>query len=53
MTVTDASESFWKSEEYLGKLMDRAEALASPLIDSFFHIADHIVSDIPQVRSYF
>jgi hypothetical protein len=26
--------------------------LASPLIESFFHIADHIVAEIPEVRSY-
>ncbi len=52
MSVVNAEESSWKTEEYLGKLMDREEALASPLIDSFFHIADHIVSQIPEVRSY-
>ena len=52
MSVVNADESSWKTEKYLGKLMDREEALASPLIESFFHIADHIVAEIPEVRSY-
>jgi hypothetical protein len=52
MSVTDADQSFWKTEEYLGRFMDREEALASRLIESFFHIADHIVKEIPEVNSY-
>jgi hypothetical protein len=52
MSVVNAEESSWKTEEYLGRLMNREEALASPLIESFFHIADHIVAEIPEVRSY-
>jgi|SRR5712664_3932980 len=52
MIVANAEESFWKTEEYLGKLMDREEALASQLIEFFYHIADHIVSDIPEISSY-
>ena len=52
MTVTDAEESFWRGEEYLGRLIDRQQALESPLIDSFFRIADHIVREISEVRHY-
>ena len=36
MTIADPGELFWKREDYLGKLMHRKEALASPLIESFF-----------------
>ncbi len=52
MNVANMEESFWKTEEYLGKLMDRQEAMASPLIETFFHIADHIVRDVPEISSY-
>jgi hypothetical protein len=52
MSVSEPEDSFWKNEEYLGKLMNRPEALASPLIGFFFHIADHIVADIPEVSTY-
>jgi len=52
MNIVDPEESFWKREEYLVKLMHRKEALASPLLESFFHIADHIVKEIPEVTSY-
>lgn len=53
MTVVDPQDSFWRTEEYLGRSLARDEALTSPLIHSFFHIADHILTDIPELRNYF
>ncbi|HEV2826950.1 MAG TPA: hypothetical protein VGW76_05055 [Pyrinomonadaceae bacterium] len=32
--------------------MDREEALGSPLIASFFHIADHIDKEVPEIFAY-
>ena len=52
MTVIDPKESFWQTEAYLGGHLTRHEALGSPLIKSFFHIADHIVTEIPDLRDY-
>lgn len=34
-------------------MLARDEALASPHIKTVFHVADHIVRDIPEVRMYF
>jgi len=52
MSVVDPTDSCWRTESYLGRLLIRDEALASPLIDSVFHIADHIVMDVPGLRTY-
>src|SRR5688572_15247548 len=38
MRVTDAAESPWSGERYLGRFLDRAEALESPLLETVFHI---------------
>ena len=52
MFVVDAKDSPWRGEEYLGRMLDREEALESPLIGTFFHTADHIVADNPKVHEY-
>lgn len=52
MTVVDPKDSFWRTEDYLGRLLTRNEALGSPLIKPFFHIADHIVTEIAELRNY-
>ena len=36
----------------LGIPLTRNDALASPLRDEFFEVADHIVERVPSVRSY-
>lgn len=51
--VTDWSESKFRSEAYLGEMLDRSSALTSSHIDLFFHIAEHIVGDLPDVKAYF
>src|SRR5688500_5896034 len=42
MRVTDAVESPWRGEAYLGRLLNRDEALASPLLETVYRIAGHV-----------
>jgi len=51
--ITDWSESIFSSETYLGEMLDRSTALTSSHIDLFFHIAEHIIGDLPDVKAYF
>jgi hypothetical protein len=50
--VLDWFESPWKSESYLGLMLDRNAALASPLKDLFLHVAGHIAGDVPEVQAF-
>ena len=43
----------WEREAYLGRMLDRDEALASPLKDLALHVSEHIVRDLPEARVYF
>ncbi len=52
-SLVDWAESPWAGESYLGRMLNRVEALASPLKPQVFHIADHVLEDVPEVRSYF
>jgi len=52
-SAVDWAESPWASETYLGRMLDRADALASPLSPVLFHIADHVLRELPEVESYF
>jgi hypothetical protein len=52
MTLLDAEWSPYEEGQHLGHILDREEALASPLKDTFFHMADHIVVDDPRVHSH-
>jgi hypothetical protein len=52
-SLVDWSESPWKHESYLGEMLDRQAALASPLKGTLLHVAGHITRDIPEVRHYF
>jgi len=52
MHVTDAAESPWSGEQYLGRLLDRVEALDSPLLETVFHIAGHVARDNATVAAY-
>jgi hypothetical protein len=50
--VVDAAESPWNDVAYLGRMLDRKEALAHPWITEVFHITDHIVTEDQDVRDY-
>ncbi|MDX2039553.1 MAG: hypothetical protein SFX72_23135 [Isosphaeraceae bacterium] len=43
--LTDASESPCAETTFLGRILDRSEALVHPWRDEVFHITDHIVRD--------
>ncbi len=52
VTATDAEESPWSDVEFLGRMLDREEALSHPLIDEVFHITDHIFTEDLLIRDY-
>jgi hypothetical protein len=53
ITVVDADKSPWKGTSFLGKMLDRDEALKHEWIKEVFHITDHIVEEDQDVRAYF
>jgi len=52
MTLTDREASPWRNSSLLGTMMNRADALTSPLKDVLFEIADRVVAEDPRIRSY-
>jgi hypothetical protein len=52
MVFLDPGESPWRAHQYLGQMLTPAEARRSPLRDRFFHVADHVVRDLPEVRMF-
>ena len=52
MVFLDPGESPWRAHRYLGQMLTPAEARRSPLRDRFFHVADHVVGDLPEVRMF-
>ncbi len=53
VTITDQSESPWKSSRVLGRMLDREEALKHPWIEEVFHITDHMTADDPEIKAFF
>lgn len=51
--VTDASASPWNDAKVVGRILDRSEALAHPLLREAFHIVDHAVAEDAPLRAYF
>jgi len=49
----DWKESPWAEEYYLGKQLDRDSALGSDWRPTFLHIAEHVVTDLPESSEYF
>jgi hypothetical protein len=52
MVLQDPQESPWRAHHYLGRMLTPAEARQSPLRDRFFHVAHHVVTDLPEVRAF-
>jgi hypothetical protein len=50
--LVEPKESFWGSQHYLGRMLAPNEARESPLRGRFFHVADHVVEDLPEVQAY-
>jgi hypothetical protein len=53
VTVTDKAESPWGHVDFLGRVLDRDEALDHPWVKEVFHITDHIVIEDQPVVEYF
>ncbi|GAA0860624.1 hypothetical protein [Aliiglaciecola litoralis] len=51
--LVDASESPWREVTFLGKILDRAEALEHEWLKDVFHITDHMVVDDKEIVEYF
>jgi hypothetical protein len=52
-SLVEWEASPWRSEAYLGRMLAPAEVRASPHRATFFHMAEHMVEELPEVRSYF
>jgi hypothetical protein len=52
MMVREPEESLYNGKHIPGTSLTRSEALASPLMQEFFAVADHIAFNDPAVRSY-
>ena len=51
-SLEDWSGSPWKDDKYLGEMLNRSAVLKSPHKGLFFHIAEHVVGDLSQVKDY-
>lgn len=53
VTVTDKEESPWSHVQFLGKIVNREEALLHPWIKDVYHITDHIIAEDKPVIEFF
>ena len=51
--LVDAEDSPWNHVSFLGRILDRNEALKHEWIKDVFHITDHMVTDDPEITKYF
>lgn len=52
LSKTDNQHWWLGPGRILGKALTRSKALASPLVQEFFAVADHIAHNDPAVKSY-
>ena len=52
VSVVDAASSPWNDVAFIGRTLDRDEALAHPRINEIFHITDHMVVDDAPLVAY-
>jgi hypothetical protein len=52
-SVAEWAYSPWRNEKYLGEMLSRDNVLSNPHKSLFFHIAEHIYRDLPEVMAYF
>jgi hypothetical protein len=50
--ILDAMHSPWREAKVIGRTLDRAEALAHPLLKEASRVTDHMVSDDTPIREY-
>ncbi len=51
--LVNAEDSPWSHVTFLGRILDREEALAHPWINDVFHITDHMVADDHEIVKFF
>jgi hypothetical protein len=51
--VYQDNDAFWKDVTFLGRILDRGEALKHEWISDVFHITDHMVADDKEIVGYF
>jgi hypothetical protein len=51
-SLVDSASSPWGNEAYLGQMLGPDEVRSSPHRATFFHIAEHIVHDLPEAAAY-
>jgi hypothetical protein len=51
--LVDQEQSPWSDVTYLGRILDREEALTHPWVKDVFHITDHMVVDDKSIIEYF
>jgi hypothetical protein len=52
-SLVEWETSPWRSEAYLGEMLSPDQVRASPHRGTFFHIAEHVVRELPEVQAYF
>lgn len=52
-SLVEWESSPWRGEAYLGQMLSPAQVRASSHRPTFFHIAEHVVEELPEVRAYF
>jgi hypothetical protein len=50
--LTEWKSSPWRDETYLGHMLSPEEVQSSPHRATFFHTAEHVVRDLPEVHAY-
>ena len=53
MRVVDWAESPWAGETYLGKMLDKADVVGNRLRPVVLDMVNRVLSELPEVRSYF
>jgi hypothetical protein len=51
--LVNREESPWSDATYLGRILDREEALTHPWVKDVFHLTDHMVVDDAPITAYF
>lgn len=51
--LVNAADSPWNHVTFLGRILNREEALKHEWIAEVFHITDHMVTDDPEITKYF
>jgi len=51
--LVDAEQSPWSHVSFLGRILDREEALKHEWIQEVFHITDHMVAEDPEIVRFF